>query len=225
MNKITTIQLYKNIKSLADQSRQELYAVVNITLTETYFHVGRSIIEYEQQGSNRALYAKETLLKLSIKLTAGLGKGFSVDYLKNMRRFYVAYKNSYLKHIGKNKKSETVSRKLKLSPFNLSWSHCLLLSTIENFIKRKFYEIEAATENWSLRELKRQYECALFERLALSRNKAKVKELSKQGYCIEKLSDAIKDPYILEFLDLQEKEFYSESDLETAIISKRNIFY
>jgi len=109
-----------------------------------------------------------------------------------------------------------------LSPFNLSWSH--LLSTIENNIERKFYEIEAATENWSLRELKRQYESALFERLALSRNKAKVKELSKKGYCIEKLSDAIKDPYILEFLDLQEKEFYSESDLETAIINKLEHF-
>jgi len=117
-----------------------------------------------------------------------------------------------------------VSRKLRLSPFNLSWSHYLLLSTIENNIERKFYEIEAATENWSLRELKRQYESALFERLALSRNKAKVKELSKKGYCIEKPSDAIKDPYILEFLDLQEKEFYSESNLETAIINKLEHF-
>lgn len=117
-----------------------------------------------------------------------------------------------------------MSRKLRLSPFNLSWSHYLLLSTIENNIERKFYEIEAATENWSLRELKRQYESALFERLALSRNKAKVKELSKKGYCIEKPSDAIKDPYILEFLDLQEKEFYSESDLETAIINKLEHF-
>ncbi len=115
-----------------------------------------------------------------------------------------------------------MSRKLRLSPFNLSWSH--LLSTIENNIERKFYEIEAATENWSLRELKRQYESALFERLALNRNKAKVKELSKKGYCIEKPSDAIKDPYILEFLDLQEKEFYSESNLETAIINKLEHF-
>lgn len=250
MSKITTIQLFKNIKTLVEQSKQELYAIINTTLTETYFHIGRLIVEYEQQGSNRAAYAKETLINLSAKLTAVLGKGFSVDNLENMRKFYVAYKDDYLKHISKNKKSEPVVRKLKnvsksetvsrkssaiqksetlspklgLSPFKLPWSHYILLTNIENSIERKFYEIEATTENWSLRELKRQYESALFERLALSRNKGKVKELSKKGHLIGKPSDAIKDPYILEFLDLQEKDFYSENDLEKAIINKLEHF-
>jgi predicted nuclease of restriction endonuclease-like (RecB) superfamily len=250
MSKITTIQLFKNIQSLVEQSRQELYAIVNTTLTETYFHTGRLIVEYEQQGSNRAAYAKETLINLSVKLTAVLGKGFSVDNLENMRKFYAVYKDDYLKHISKNQKSEPVVRKLKnvsksetlsrkssvvqkseplvrkltLSPFKLAWVHYLLLMRIENTIERKFYEIEAAAENWSKRELQRQYESALFERLALSRNKAKVKELSKKGHLIEKPSDAIKDPYILEFLDLGEKDFYSENDLEKAIINKLEHF-
>ncbi|MGG9962024.1 PDDEXK nuclease domain-containing protein [Ferruginibacter sp. SUN106] len=224
MSKVTTAQLFKNIKTLVEQSKRELYVIANTTLTETYFHIGRLIVEYEQQGNNRAEYAKETLINLSAKLTAALGKGFSVDNLENMRKFYVVYKDDYLKHIGKNQKSETVSRKLSLSPFKLSWSHYIFLSNIENTIERKFYTIEANTENWSFRELKRQYESALFERLALSRNKAKVKELSKKGQVIEKPSDAVKDPYILEFLDLHEQDFYSESDLEKAIINKLEHF-
>ncbi|MEO6722520.1 MAG: PDDEXK nuclease domain-containing protein, partial [Ferruginibacter sp.] len=250
MSKITTIQLFKNIRTLVEQSRQELYAVVNTTITETYFHIGRLIVEYEQQGSNRAAYAKETLIKLSAKLTPVLGKGFSVDNLENMRKLYVVYKDDYLKHTSKNKKSETLSRKLgntskpaivtatfskkqksetlsrklSLSPFKLSWSHYILLTNIEDPIERKFYEIESAAENWSKRELQRQFESALFERLTLSRNKAKVKELSKKGHLITTPSDVIKDPYILEFLNLQEREFYSESDLENAIISKLQYF-
>jgi predicted nuclease of restriction endonuclease-like (RecB) superfamily len=237
LSKITTIQLFKNIKTLVEQSRQELYVVANTTLTETYFHIGRSIVEYEQQGSNRAGYAKETLINLSGKLTNELGKGFSVDNLENMRKFYVVFKEDYLKHVsknqksetlsrksGKNQKSETLSRKLSLSPFKLSWSHYIFLTNIENLLERKFYEIEATIENWSFRELRRQYDSALFERLALSRNKAKVKELGKKGHIVEKPSDAIKDPYILEFLDLQEQEYYSESDLEKAIIDKLEHF-
>jgi predicted nuclease of restriction endonuclease-like (RecB) superfamily len=246
MGKITTVQLFKNIKTLVEQSKRDLYVIANTTLTETYFHVGRLIVEHEQQGSNRAGYAKETLIKLSTKLTGTLGKGFSVDNLENMRTFYVVYKEDYLKHISKNVKSETVSRKLKkgtksatvprkseqvvksetlsrkltLSPFKLTWSHYIFLSNIELTVERKFYEIEATAENWSLRELKRQYESALFERLTLSRDKTKVKELGKKGQVILKPSDAVKDPYILEFLDLHEKDFYSENDFEQAIINK-----
>jgi predicted nuclease of restriction endonuclease-like (RecB) superfamily len=268
--KVTTIQLFKNVKALIELSRRELYSVANTTLTETYFHVGRLLIEHEQQGNVRAAYAKEILINLSERLTDALGKGFSVDNLENMRKFYLVYKEDYHKHISKFQKSETVSRKLEkekksgiqklttkksetlsrklekernvniqkpsieksetlsrklsLSPFTLSWSHYILLTNIENSIERKFYAIESERENWSLRELKRQYESALFERLALSRNKSKVKELSKKGHVIEKPSDAVKDPYILEFLNLQEKDYYSENDLEQAIINKLELF-
>lgn len=266
MAKTTSIQLFKNIHALVEQSRKELYTVVNTTLTETYFHVGRLIVEYEQAGKSRAAYAKEILTTLSLKLTAAFGRGFSVDNLENMRKFYSVYKEDYFKHLNqiknsepvvrKFKKSETVSRKslLKsntpisepvarnsvtkseasiseplarksgLSPFKLSWTHYVMLLKIENPIERKFYEIEAANENWSKRELQRQYDSALFERLALSRDKKKVKELSKKGHVIQKPSDAIKDPYILEFLGLEEKEFYSENDFEEAIINKLEHF-
>ncbi len=237
MKKTTTIQLFKNIKTLIEQSRRELYHVANITLVETYFHAGRLIVEHEQQGSNRAVYAKETLKKLSDKLAYTLGRGFSVDNLENMRKFYIVYKDDYNMHILKNEKSETVSRKLKssnksetlsrkldLSPFKLTWSHYTFLTNIEDWNERRFYEIEARTETWSLRELKRQYNSALFQRLALSRDKKKVKELSKKGQVIEKPADIIKDPYILEFLNLPVKEAYSESDLESAIIDKLEHF-
>jgi hypothetical protein len=112
MSKITTIQLFKNIKTLVEQSRQELYAVINTTLTETYFHIGRLIVEFEQQGSNRAAYAKETLINLSAKLAPVLGKGFSVDNLENMRKLYLTYKDDYLRHTSKNQKSEPLARKL-----------------------------------------------------------------------------------------------------------------
>ena len=224
MSKLTTIQLFKNIQSLIEQSRRELYTVANITLTETYFHIGRLIVEYEQQGKGRAAYAKEILLTLSGKLTNTLGKGFSVDNLENMRKFYLLYKDDYTKHVSKNIISEPVDRKLELSPFKLTWTHYVMLLRIDNPMERKFYEIEAAAENWSKRELQRQYESALFERLALSRDKKKVKELSKKGHVIETPSDAVKDPYILEFLGFQAKDVYSESDLENAIISKLQHF-
>jgi predicted nuclease of restriction endonuclease-like (RecB) superfamily len=250
MSRQTTTQLFKNIRLLVEQSKKELFTVANTTLTETYFHVGRLIVEYEQHGSNRAGYAKETLLKLSQKLSASSGKGFSVDNLENMRKFYLAYKNEYNKHLASFQKSETLSRKLpsskksepvarksavlqksepvarklSLSPFKLSWTHYLLLLKIENSLERNFYEIEAANESWSKRELQRQYNSALFERLVLSRNKKKVRELGRKGHIIENPSDAIKDPYILEFLDLKEKDFYSESDLEAAIINKLEHF-
>jgi predicted nuclease of restriction endonuclease-like (RecB) superfamily len=224
MAKLTTIQLFKNIKTLVEQNKQALYAIANTTLTETYFHIGRLIVEYEQQGSNRATYAKETLINLSTKLTTELGKGFSVDNLENMRKFYIVYKDDYIEHISKNQKSEPVARKLSLSPFKLSWTHYVMLLRIENKIERKFYEIEATTENWSKRELQRQFDSTLFERLALSKNKAKVKELGKKGHIIATPSDAIKDPYILEFLNLELQDAYSENDLEKAIINKLQQF-
>ncbi len=250
MAKITTIQLFKNIKTLVEQSKQDLYAIANVTLTETYFHVGRCIVEFEQQGSTRAAYAKETLINLSTKLTNALGKGFSVDNLENMRNFYIVFKEDYLKYISKNKISEPVARKLKsttksdagliknssiqiseplarklsLSPFKLSWTHYVMLLRIENPIERKFYEIEAFAENWGKRELKRQYDSALFERLALSRNKDKVKELGKKGHIIERPVDAIKDPMILEFMGFKSKDVFTESDFETALIDKLEDF-
>jgi predicted nuclease of restriction endonuclease-like (RecB) superfamily len=237
MQKTTAIQLFKSIKGLVQQSRKELYAIANTTLVETNYHIGGMIVEYEQQGSSRAGYAKETLKRSSKKLTVDLGKGFSVDNLENMRKFYLVYKEKYNKYIGKFQKSkpqarksltagksEPLVRKSVLTPFKLSWVHYLLLMRIESEAERKLYEIEALNESWSKRELQRQYNSALYERLILSRNKAKVKELSKKGQVILSPADAVKDPYILEFLDLPEKDVYAESDLEQAIINRLEHF-
>lgn len=230
MRKMSSLALFKNIKTLIDSSRGEVVQTINTKMVETYFQIGKLIVEFEQQGKSRAEYAANTLKDLSAKLTKECGKGFSVDNLENMRKFYLLYGKSETlsrKSVASKsvQKSETLSRKSSFIPsFKLSWSHYILLLRIEDPNERKFYEIEAAQENWSVRELKRQYDSALYERLVASRNKKKIKELGKKGHIIESAADLIKDPYILEFLSLQEHEFYSENDLETAILNKLEHF-
>ncbi len=148
-----------------------------------------------------------------------------------MRKFYLTYKNSIsdsqksatpLQKL-ENEKSASALRKSEI-PFKLSWSHYLQLIKIDNVEERNFYEIEAANNNWSIRELERQYDSSLYERLVLSRDKKGVKELSTKGQVISKPIDTIKEPYVLDFLDLKEQNEYSESDLETAIINKLEHF-
>ncbi len=205
---INTENLYKNILNLLKNSREQVLRTVNSTIVKTYFEIGRLIVENEQKGFERAEYGKETLKNLSVKLTKEFGKGFSATNLEQMRKFYKVYGIS-----------QTVSEE-----FKLSWSHYLVLMRMENLNERNFYEIEAINNNWSLRELKRQFNSALYERLVLSKNKEKVKELALKGQIIEKPSDVVKDPYILEFLGLEEKPNYSENDLETEIINKLEMF-
>lgn len=148
-------------------------------------------------------------------LTKEFGKGFSVTNIQQMRNFYLAYKNQQT--LSAN--SETIEKN-----FGLSWSHYLLLMRIDNLAERKFYEIEAFKSKWSVRKLQRQYDSALYTRLALSRDKDKVRELSEKGLVIEKPEDAIKDPYILEFIGLPEHNSYSESQLEQELIDKLEHF-
>ena len=200
--------LYTQIASILDQSRKFVVNTVNTAMVYAYFEIGRLIVEDEQQGKTRAEYGKETLKNLSERLTKNYGKGFSVTNLKQMRDFYCSYS------IGQTLSDE----------FTLSWSHYLFLMRIDNPDERKFYEIEAKNSNWSLRELKRQFNSALYERLALSKDKTAVKELSEKGIIIENPSDIVKDPYVLEFLGLPEKVEYSESDLENRIISRLETF-
>jgi len=230
MQKITSQLLYKNIKSLVDAARRDIVSSINTKLVETNFLIGKYIVEFEQTGKSRAEYAARTLKNLSLKLTNEFGKGFSVDNLENMRKFYLVYKKSetpsrILARSVTFQKSETLSRNSSSKKiFRLSWSHYNLLLRIDSDAERQFYEIEAANANWGIRELKRQYDSALYERLALSRNKKKIKELSRKGHIIESAKDAIKDPYILEFLTLKTEAAYSEYDLESAIISKLEDF-
>ncbi len=142
-----------------------------------------------------------------------------------MRLFYLTYPISQTVSAKLDTtKSETLSRILQTPHFHLTWSHYLVLLAIRDNQERSFYEIETSQNSWSVRELKRQYNSGLYMRLALSTNKEGVKQLAKQGQVIEKPIDAIKDPYVLEFLDLPEKYQYSETDLENALIDKLEHF-
>ena len=202
--------LANKIEILIQEARQHIVSSVNTAMVYTYYEIGRYIVEDEQNGQNRAEYGKSVLKKLSAYLTPKFGKGFSVDNLQNMRNFYLCYS-----------KYETLSRN---SVFTLSWSHYLKLMRISNPEERRFYEIEAIENKWSLRELERQFDSSLYERLALSRNKEEVLQLSKQGQIIEKPQDLLKDPYILEFTGLPELPCYSEKDLEQKLIDNLQSF-
>ena len=196
--------IYQEIHDLLHNARQNIVLNINSTMTKTYFLIGKRIVEEEQDGNKRAEYGKKLIKTLSEKLTKEFGRGFSQRNLEQMRTFYLRYSIS-----------QTLS-----AEFKLSWSHYLILMRIEDIGTRNFYEIEAIQNNWSLRELKRQVNSALYERLVLSKDKEKVKELAVKGQIIEKPQDIIKNPYILEFLGLDEKSDYSENKLETEIINK-----
>lgn len=207
-DELTNNDLFQKIANLLQTARQTVVRAVNQTMVYTYYEIGRMIVQDEQQGKERAEYGKQVLKGLSKRLTAEFGKGFSADNLENMRRFFLAYSIS-----------ETASRN-----FALSWSHYIKLMRIQNPDERSFYEIECVANNWSLKELQRQFDTALYERLALSRDKEGIKQLAEQGQILQKPLDFLKDPYILEFLDLPEQHHYSENDLETAIIDKLEHF-
>lgn len=243
--------LWSGIRDLILAARRTVARGVNAALVWTNFEIGRRIVEHEQGGKARADYAEETLIALSRRLTAEFGRGYSVDNLELMRKFYLVYKKSEtlsrkseslispsvpktLTLSGQSAKGGAQSAQTKSAGFpadqksetlsrvssTLSWSHYVFLLGIDDENERRFYEIESAQQNWSLRELRRQFDSSLYERLALSRDKKKVLELSKRGQVVEKHEDMLKEPYVLEFLGLREEHTYSESDLESAIINK-----
>lgn len=206
--KLTNNNIYQEIKELLYSAKNRVYQTINTTMTQTYFQIGKRIVEEEQSGETRAEYGSALLKNLSSELIKEFGKGYSEQNLKNMRQFYLIYQ-----------KRQTVS-----SEFKLSWSHYIFLTRIENINERNFYEIESIENSWSLRELKRQFDSGLFERLKLSSDKQKLKELSLNGQVIQTAQDLIKDPYILEFVGLPELSSYSESELEQKLIDKLEHF-
>jgi len=219
----TQTVFYNRIVDLLKEARKNVIKTVNKTMVYTYFEIGRIIVEEEQQGKQRAAYGKQIIKELSQRLTHEFGKGFSPRNLEQMRKFYLVYGKTIENK--SNKKTQTLSAELvksdKILPeFNLSWSHYIFLMGIDHIEERKFYEIEAHSNNWSLRELRRQYDTALYQRLVLSRDKKRIKELSKKGQFLENPEDTIKDPYVLEFLGLPENTEYSETELEQKLIDK-----
>ncbi len=200
--------IYEEIRILLNSARESIVSNVNSTMTKTYFMIGKRIVEEEQNGNERAEYGEKLIKNLSLRLSKEFGKGFSKRNLWQMKQFFLSYS-----------KVQTAS-----AQFKLSWSHYLILMRMDNLDERNFYEIESIENNWSLRELRRQIDSALYERLVLSRDKDKIKSLALKGQVLEKPEDVVKDPYILEFLGLEEKSNYSENELETAIINNLEKF-
>ena len=191
------------IKELLNQSRKNVAKQVNYEILATYWKIGEVIVKYEQNEQIRAAYGEKTLIQLSKRLTKELGRGFSRSNLQNMRLFYMQYPIC-----------QTVSGKL-------SWSHYCELLTVSDVDKREFYEKECIDSKWSVRELKRQIESSLFERLLLSKgntNKETVIEISQNRIEKIKAEDVIKDPYVFEFLGIPENKAMAENDLEAALV-------
>ena len=248
--------LFHQVAELLQNARQQVLRTVNSTMTFTYFEIGRMIVEEEQNGKDRAEYGKQVLKGLSEQLTSEFGKGFSIDILERIRKFYLVYSKSEtllrilniqnsetLLRISEDRKSQSLITELQnektqtlsiefksmdsatlISFFKLTWSHYTFLMRIDDEKERSFYEIETEKYNWSVRELKRQYDSALYTRLSLSRDKEGILKLSEEGQIVEKPKNLIKDPYILEFLGLPELNQYSESQLEEEIINKLEHF-
>lgn len=208
--------LIANSIDLIQYARQLVAKQVNLVQLMTYYSLGKWIVEVQQEGQERAQYGKKVIKALSDHLTEKFGRGFSKANLEFFRRFYLNYEDRI---------AETVFRQLEENPpFIVSWSHYLQLMRIENKEERSFYEIESAKSGWGIRTLQRQYNSSLYERLALSRDKDAVMRLAREGNVIANPKDIVKEPTVLEFLGLEEKAEYSESDLETAIIDKLQKF-
>lgn len=253
-NKTISLKSYNNlfdrIAGILAEARAKTIREINKAQVMAYWEIGKEIVEFEQKGELRAEYGEELLKKLSADMTVRFGKGFSERNLRNMRAFYLNFpirQTLSAESIEEKKsriplgKSKTVSRKFtipqtvsakfqksqtvsgKFEPM-LSWSHYCELLKVDEPLARSFYEQEANQNNWSVRELKRQINSMLFERLALSKDTMAVMKMAREGQIIEKPEDAIKDPYILEFLHLKEETSYTESQLEEALTDKLQYF-
>jgi predicted nuclease of restriction endonuclease-like (RecB) superfamily len=221
-SKQTLSSLIKQIRSLVEGARYNVARNINKEILNTYWHVGKYIVEYEQAGNLKAAYGKQLLINLSKELSLELGKGFSRSNLQNMRLFYERFKQ-----FGQIR--QTLSGKLEIEKFvtklsELTWSHYCELLKIDDELERSFYQQQAITENWSIRELKRHKTSALFQRLALSKDKKGILALAKKGHIIKKENDIVKDPYVLEFLNIPERQKYSEKELEQKIIDNLQEF-
>jgi predicted nuclease of restriction endonuclease-like (RecB) superfamily len=198
--------LLNQISSTFTNHKNKAVTLVNTQMLIAYWHIGQYIVEFEQLGNIKAEYGKYLLIQLSKDLKIELGKGFSRSNLYQMRNFYLVFPIV-----------QTVSGQL-------SWSHYIELLGISDKLERSFYEQQTILEKWSVRELKRQKKTALFQRLALSKDKKAILEISKKGNLIQTADDLYKDPYIFEFLGLPEDNLFSESELENRLINKLQQF-
>jgi predicted nuclease of restriction endonuclease-like (RecB) superfamily len=232
-------RLFERISSLIDQARTTVSRNVNTVEVYTKYEIGRYIVEDEFEGKYRAAYGKTILQNLSTRMIDRFGEGWSYETLNLCKRFYAVYSDSVTDGY-KIQESNSVTTGYKINVltqtdvsdvpkrtnphFVLTWSHYIILLRVKNPQARNFYEIEAAKQQWSKRQLQRQVASSLYERLALSRDKDEVMRLANEGQTIEKPADLLKNPLTLEFLGLKPDASYSESKLENAIIDKLQMF-
>ena len=202
-----TPSFIEQIKQLLRDAQNGVFRSVNTIMVQTYFELGKRIVVQEQSGEEQSNYGDYLLETLSNNLTKEFGRGYSKRNLELIRKFYLIYK------IAKSPISQSIS-----------WTHYLHLMRIAKEEERRFYEIETESNNWSVRELERQINSSLYERLSLSKVKNEVLRLADKGQIVETPRDLIKDPYVLEFLNLKEHHSYSETDLEQALIDKLEHF-
>lgn len=230
MKKVVKTSLYTEIRSIIEQARHTAYKAVNFTMVHAYWNIGRVIVEEEQEGKKRAEYGSNLLGELSKQLTNDIGSGYTERNLRNMRSFYLTYPirhalRTELPEQGNIGIFETFSKRLSLRT-ELSWTHYRLLIEVKDPKAREYYMNEAADQNWSVRALERQINSLYYQRLLASRDKkpviaeakAKTKELTVTP------QDFIKDPFVLEFLDIQEQHHFLEKDLEAGLIGKLQQF-
>lgn len=196
-----------NIGSELRRGRERAVSAVNAAMVETYWHIGQYIVEFEQNGNEKAEYGSLLLHQLSKDLTDRYGSGFSISNVYRMRELYIEYPIF-----------ATVSRKL-------TWSHYVELLKIDDSLERSFYEKQTEIEQWGVRELKRQIKSMLFHRLALSTDKEEVMRLAKEGQIIERPEDILREPYVFEFTGLPQLPVYTEGDLEQALVDNLSLFF
>ncbi|MDQ3366385.1 MAG: PDDEXK nuclease domain-containing protein [Myxococcota bacterium] len=227
-------QLYERIADILEHARGQVSRTVNTAMVNAYWLVGREIVEVEQHGSERATYGEAVIGQLAVRLQGRFGKGFSAQNLRRMRQFSLAFPHGSKLRSGSlselNGPAERIrSGSLSKSdgsrfPASLGWTHYLVLLRIVNPDARAFYEIEAARERWSVPQLERQIQSLLFERLSRSRKPEEVLALARDGQEVAKPSDVIKDPFVLEFLDVREHPGLHEREIEQAIIDRLESF-
>jgi len=243
--------LHERIAAIVERARSHVARSVNSAMVHAYWLIGREIVESEQAGLERAAYGERLVDEVAERLTARYGKGFGATNVKRMRKFYLSFPNGSAvpAELGGPGKGAALRHQFEppepipeppaeigaavrhlsppvsgLFPPQLSWTHYRLLLTVNDSTSRSFYEIEAAKERWSTRELERQIASLLFERLAKSRDQERVLQLGKQGQEVSRPEDVVKDPMVLEFLALKEQPHWLERDLEQAIIDRLEDF-
>jgi len=219
----TGLECIARIQEILVTARNRALQSVNAAMVAAYWEIGREIVEEQQRGAARAKYGDRLLRHLSAQLTAKVGKGFSVETLRKIRQFYLAYRDRppEIQYTPWTESRPSPSRPLRT---DLAWSHYRQLMRVHPAARRDFYEVECAKSRWSARELDRQIASLLFERLARSRNKEGILALAREGQEIQKPTDLVKDPYILEFTGLPEAAEWQESDLEQALMDRLQQF-